>query len=77
MNGRAVSLTYELPNTAKCLRLGTRKPLHKLLRSYEGSYSEVSANFLIFKETEVAHAWVIQRYKRRGKGTCHCDDNEI
>jgi len=37
---RAVSVRYKLPNTTKRMRLGTRNPLHRLLRRNIGSYSK-------------------------------------
>ena len=46
---------YKLPNKAKRMRLSTRNPLHRLLRSDAWSHPEVhQPTYLIFPKTKVA-----------------------
>jgi len=58
-NGRcyALSLRYKLPSSAKRMRSGARNPIHKLLRSNLGSYSET---FIAYskKETTKSHMYL-------------------
>jgi hypothetical protein len=63
MDGRTVSLRYKLPNTAKQMRFGARRPLHRLLRTNLGSYWEVHVRtYLIFQETNNQMSRVCERY---------------